>query len=642
MDLFWYFNRLRTISFSELPYRFFQQAQKHLEKRQIGKSVFVPNYETKTCLPVVKIEKEQMPLFKPTINVFGKTFDYSANGIDWHKDLFSGKSFPLKFSKSMSIRSDKNLSAKNVWEINRLLFLPQIAVNYAATKDEKYLRQFVEINESWLQNNPYLLGINWYSNIEVNIRLINWFLTWEILNVEKIEFSWFKSFVNNSWMPCIYRHFIYSYHNPSLFSSANNHLISEYAGLFIAASKWNFQESDKWMKYAKRGLEKEIVKQHSNGVNREEAAEYIQFITDFFFIAYIVAENTNNPFSENYKKTLFKIFEYIFDFSDCKTHFPQYGDEDDGKVVLFSQETHFNNFKSLLASAAIIFNDERFKSKSKGFDLKNSILFGNAGEDTFVSVPNNNIVQNSSFYEQEGHFIFRKQETGKEIYLHFDAAPLGYLSIAAHGHADALSFILNVNGIPVFIDSGTYSYHVSKEWREYFVSTLAHNTICIDSKNQADHIGDTMWLNHYKCKVLNVNRNSELESVKAVHNGYKGISHIREIIFDKRKNCFTLVDEIKISDHKKRKITLPFHLHPEVSILSQTERIYTLNHQSGINVTLELDEKLSDSLVCGNESPILGWYSSSFLQKCPANVIVSETMTNKTITLISNIIINKY
>ena len=641
MTLFWYINRLRTMSLKELPFRFFQQIRKQLEKRQTGKNAFVSTYETNICLPVVKIAGEQNPLFEPTINIFGKKFDYSEQDIDWQKDIFAGKCFPLKFSKSQRIRNDKNLSAKNVWEINRLLFLPQIAVNYTLTKDEKYLRQFVEINESWIKNNPYLLGINWYGNIEINIRLINWFMSWEILNVENIEFPWFKSFVDDCWISCIYQHCLYSYRNPSLFSSANNHLISEYAGLFIAASKWKFRESKKWLKYAKKGLEKEIVKQHTNGVNREEAAEYIQFVTDFLLITYIVAERTNNSFSENYKKTLCEIFEYICDFTDCKTNFPQYGDEDDGKVVLFSQNIYYNNFKSLLTSAAILFGEERFKSKSAGFDLKNHILFGESGEKVFVSIPNKNIVQNSSFYTKQGHFIFRKQEQEKEIYVHFDAAPLGYLSIAAHGHADALSLILSVNGIPVFIDPGTYSYHISKQWREYFVSTLAHNTVCVDGKNQADHVGDTMWLQHYKCDVLKVSRNEELETVKAVHNGYKGVLHIREIVFNKKTNCFTIVDEIKISDNRKHKITIPFHLHPEISIASH-EQIYTLNHKSGIKVTLELDRQTQRLPVCGNEEPILGWYSSSFMQKRTTNVIVSEMITNKDITLISNIIVNEY
>ena len=635
------------MSFRELPYRVRQQIRKQLDRWHVGSSLKHKGHKVNTkdtkinilnislCAPFNKI-------FEPSISIFGKQFDYSEQDIDWQKDIFSGKSFSLKFSKSLSIRSDQNLSAKNVWELNRLLFLPQIAANYAVTKNENYLRQFVAINESWINSNPYLLGINWYSNIEINIRLINWFVSWEIADIEKIELPWFQSFVKEKWIFCIYQHCLYSYHNPSLFSSANNHLIAEYAGLFIAASKWKFPESERWLDYAKKGLEQEIVKQHANGINREEAAEYIQFITDFLLIAYCVAEKTNNHFSEKYRQTLYKIFEYIWSFTDCQTNFPHYGDEDDGKAVLLSQDTHYNNFKSLLTSAAILFGDERFKSKSAGYDLKNRVLFGENGERIFSAIPDKRIVQGSSFYAQEGHFIFRKQTEEKEIFLHFDAAPLGYLSIAAHGHADALSFVLNINGIPVLIDSGTYSYHIAKQWRAYFVSTLAHNTVCVDGNNQARHVGDTLWHNHYKCKVLNISRDEELEIVRATHNGYQGVSHIREIIFDRKKNCFTLTDEIKISDKRQHTITMPYHIHPEIVLNPQTERVYTLTHQSGISVTVEPDHQMSVSLVCGGKEPIFGWYSSSFMQKCETRVLVSEIITDKDVKLVSTIIINEY
>jgi hypothetical protein len=44
-----------------------------------------------------------------------------------------------------------------------------------------------------------------------------------------------------------------------------------------------------------------------------------------------------------------------------------------------------------------------------------------------------------------------------------DAAPLGFLSIAAHGHADALSFILHVDGSPILVDPGMFTYHTHKE-----------------------------------------------------------------------------------------------------------------------------------------------------------------------------------
>ena len=88
--------------------------------------------------------------------------------------------------------------------------------------------------------------------------------------------------------------------------------------------------------------------------------------------------------------------------------------------------------------------------------------------------------------------------------MHFDAAPLGYLSIAAHGHADALSFILHVDGQPVFIDSGTYTYHTEPEWRQYFIGTLAHNTIRINQKDQAVNGGPTLWTKHYKTSIIDL------------------------------------------------------------------------------------------------------------------------------------------
>ncbi len=52
----------------------------------------------------------------------------------------------------------------------------------------------------------------------------------------------------------------------------------------------------------------------------------------------------------------------------------------------------------------------------------------------------------------------------------------------AHKHADDLSFILQEKGINLLIDSGKYSYQKDK-YREYFLSTRAHNTIEVDGKS---------------------------------------------------------------------------------------------------------------------------------------------------------------
>ncbi len=632
----WYLNRLKTFTFAEFPYRIKQLVQKKYEQYfSVGKSLKQQSVITRNYFQGFRLNNRS--LYPEMINVFGKDFNYTNHDINWHRDIFSDKCYPLKFSKALNINSNPGLSAKAVWEINRLQFLPQIALNYKNTGSDIYLTQFTGILNSWIDQNPYLLGINWYSNIEVNIRIINWYLSWKILDVEKLiaQRPDFKNFVETRWLPSIYQHCRYSYKNPSKYSSANNHLISEYAGLFIASSLWKFKETEKWLKYSRKGLEEEMNRQHSSGINREEAAEYIQFITDFFLLCFIVGEKTNRPFSKKYEENLHKIFRYVNEFLDCNGDFPNYGDEDDGKCFIIDTDKKFNNFKSLLTSGAVIFKDPSLKYRSNGYDLKNQFLFGETGRADYESIPDieNNMI--SKFYKNEGHYIFRKKEATGEIYMHFDAAPLGYLSIAAHGHADALSFILHLDGHPVFIDSGTYTYHTEPGWRHYFIGTLAHNTVRINGKDQALNGGPTLWTRHYKTHVINVELTDSAESVRATHDGYKNenVRHVREIVFDKNKNEFQILDTINVLKKGIVQVEIPFHLHPDIIINQLDPGLFQLSGGSGRKSELHLDKKLNPMVLSGQVNPqVLGWYSSSFMKKEATNVIYCKTQIEKTTT----------
>lgn len=249
----WYLNRFQTMSGMEMGFRAQQLLQRLWEQRfSMGK---FPSERSITTNPrlMSKLDLSGYELAQETIAIFGKPFNYMASDINWHQDIFTGGSFPLSFSKTINIRRTHEVSAKNVWEINRLQFLPLLAINYQKTGQEVYLQQIVRIIDGWIEQNPYLTGINWYSNIEVNLRLISWYFCWIILQVDDLmaKDPSLKTFVEKRWLPSIYQHCQYSHRNPSRFSSANNHLISEYAGLFVAASLWNFQESTTWLKYAR-------------------------------------------------------------------------------------------------------------------------------------------------------------------------------------------------------------------------------------------------------------------------------------------------------------------------------------------------------------------------------------------------------
>lgn len=631
MSLLWYINRLRTFSAYEIVFRIQQRFQTHvLDKRAV--------VQNKVTHPLPKseiIENDKAhlpyPVFETTLDIY--------KPIDWHLDVSSSKRFPLLFSHEINIRSDKYGSAKHVWEVNRLLYLTRLAVSFKETSDPSLLALFQYHVTSWVNENPYLEGVNWYSNIEVNIRLINWYFCWKLLGVDSLQKDnpSFKNFVDSIWIPSIYNHCQYSFKHPSKHSSANNHLISEYAGLFVASSLWQFEESHSWNRYAKKGLEREIhIQNNMEGVNREEAAEYIQFIDDFFLIAAVVGEKHQKQFSDNYKAQLKKMFDYILAFLDAELNYPMYGDGDDGFCLRLDEETHFNNFSSLLTSAAIFFEDGSYKLKGTGFDKKNRMLFGEEGLKKWEKLPWDNSERSSKFFTNAGHFLFRKQVGNKEIYLHFDAAPLGFLSIAAHGHADALSFLLHVNGSPVLIDSGTFTYHTHPTWRHYFMGTLAHNTVRINEHDQAKIAGPTMWLSHNKASVLDYELGKEKEFVTASQDGYEkeGVTHTRTCEFFRSENTFIITD--KITTSKETIIEIPFHLHPDKSY-QLTSNVANVLLKDGTSVQLTLDKQLEYNVLKGQVKPILGWYSEHFGTKTACEVLYAKHKIHSNATFITKI-----
>ncbi len=76
-------------------------------------------------------------------------------------------------------------------------------------------------------------------------------------------------------------------------------------------------------------------------------------------------------------------------------------------------------------------------------------------------------------------------------YLVFDSGPLGE---GNHGHFDCLNFELAAFGRSLIVDPGRYTYSeaVSPDdatnWRVHFRGTAAHNTVCVDGRQQTRYL----------------------------------------------------------------------------------------------------------------------------------------------------------
>jgi hypothetical protein len=208
-----------------------------------------------------------------------------------------------------------------------------------------------------------------------------------------------------------------------------------------------------------------------------------------------------------------------------------------------------------------------------------------------------------------------------EIWCRCDGGPHGFLSIAAHAHADALSVELRCGGVDILADPGTYCYHGEPEWRKYFQSTIGHNTVEVDGQWQSLRGGAFLWLRHAQGRDLALADDETIVSWRAEHDGYARLrpsaGHNRSVRLDRRGRFIEITDEIKGDGHDVR---LAFHLGPDVQA-ALDDRVATLSWMAGpakARATLTLPGGLRWSMHRGETDPVLGWYSAGLGHKVPA------------------------
>jgi hypothetical protein len=549
----------------------------------------------------------------------------------WNRDPKTGLEAPLIYGKLLDYR-DPGLvgDIKYLWEPSRHMHLVTLAQAFALSGDVRYSGIIQQHLESWIDACPYRLGPHWASSLEAAVRLINWSVTWQLIGGARSPLfdNDRGARFRHRWLEAVYQHAQFVRSHFSLYSSANNHLIGEATGLFIAALTWpHWPRMRAWLPQAKAILERESLLQNApDGVNREQAASYHQVTLDFLLLALMAGKANGHWFSVSYESRLEAMLEYLASIIDVGGNVPMFGDSDDGLIVRLAQDEGFCRYRSLLATGAILFWNDDFRAKAGELDDKTRWLVGGEADVAFherSGGPTRLPVRQA--FPQGGYYILGCDfETPGEIRLIADAGPLGYQTIAAHGHADALSFTLSVAGREFLIDPGTYAYHTNSLWRQYFRGTSAHNTVRLDREDQSQSGGNFMWLRKARagCSFWSSDQNHDL--FQGWHDGYMALAdpvmHRRRIGLVKAARHIVIDDILEMSS--EHLVEIFFHCHEECSI-TQTADGYTLRRGS-VALALRLPRlaQAASEVVRGSESPILGWVSRRFDEKQPAPTIV--------------------
>ncbi len=179
----------------------------------------------------------------------------------------------------------------------------------------------------------------------------------------------------------------------------------------------------------------------------------------------------------------------------------------------------------------------------------------------------------------------------------------------------------------ILADPGTYCYHGEREWRSYFRSTLAHNTVELGGQNSSTEGGPFLWVRHADARETEVIDDGDVARWTAEHTGYASLdppaTHRRSVLLDRASRSIDIIDEIEGGEYDVR---LAFHFGPQVQVeLYEAGALLRWETTTGRGkARLELPPGLHWTLHHGETDPIMGWYSSGLGRRVPAYGVIGQ------------------
>lgn len=452
-----------------------------------------------------------------------------------------------------------NKELQHLWRYNLHYFeyLFQLAFHYQnETDNERYFEKYKYLICNWIDNNPMPLGDGWHP-YTISLRVTNWICTYKVFEEEIVKDKQFE----NKLIDSLYEQYKYLQYNLEK-DVLGNHYFENIKALIIGSL---FLKEDnvknKFIKQLLLQLREQILK---DGMHFELSPMYHKImLEDLIKITYWLKEEKEYIQLVEYVQRMLDI-AYSFEKNTDKT--PAFNDSADGisKVC-----------EALISSCKTCFEIQPTPKEE---------------------------------LEASGFYIIN-DNTKKLIYDVGEVCP-SYLP--AHGHCDALSYELSITGQAVIVNSGTYKYE-SGEWRNYFRSTKAHNTVVIGDKEQSQY-----WGSFRVAKRINrVKRTQFMHSGVRVYAGayrtYQGDTHKRYIA-DLDTDMLVVLNEVEAKDPQS---TVKDYIHfiPGVKVeVKESKLDITFNEKSFSITPIGIDKvEVKD-----------GWYSSQFNKK-EANIVLELT-----------------
>ncbi len=547
--------------------------------------------------------------------------------IDWHSDLVSGRRAPLRhWSRINPLDAAAIGDSKVIWELNRHQWLLPLAQAYWLTADRRYADEAIDVVDDWCRANPYGVGINWASSLEVSLRLITWSWAFMLMRdaeaLSEAEFGGLRSQIR--------AHARHIERYLSRYFSPNTHLTGEALGLFYASVLFpEMAESTRWRRLGRQILIEECRRQvHPDGVHFEQTTCYQRYTVDIYLHFLILAARNEVAVPRDVRDRVVRMVEFLAAVCGPDGAMPQIGDADGGWLLPLMRR-RADDCRGTLATAAVVFDRSDVLPVGDGAGPEVLWLLGVPGWERLRRLRQEQRNPPASvFFRDGGYVVMRGGEGPREGHqMIVDVGPLGCSISGAHGHADLLSVQCLAFGEPYVVDPGTYCYTASEAWRDHFRSTQAHSTVVVDRTSQAQPRGPFAWRERPAVRVRAWSTSEALDIVDAWHDAFAGlrdpVRHRRRVVFVKPR-YWVIVDDL--DGRAQHDVQVRFQLAPKrvrrgaaswLAVEGRRGEGLWIGALSSVPVSVALHE--------GESDPQEGWVAPVYGRRRPAPMLIFET-----------------
>jgi hypothetical protein len=540
--------------------------------------------------------------------------NYGAD-IDWHLDAVHGKRSPQKPWYKIDFFNFREIGDhKVIWELNRHQHLVTLAKAWLLTRNPRYPKEIVSQWYAWQRANPYPIGINWASRLEVAFRSLSWIWVDQLL----ADCPAVSSQFNDDLLRGLALHGRHIARYLSTYFSPNTHLLGEAAALFFIGVLYpQISAAPRWREKGWKILLQEAGRQvHPDGVYFEQSLYYHVYALDLFLHARVLASRNGIDVPSGFDEVIQKMLVVVQTLSQ---NGPPLGfGDDDGGRLFNPRRNRSEHMTGPLAIGALFFQNEQLRITAP-LTEEAIWLFGERA--ISLSRASADSATHSQCFPSGGIYI--SAESGQQIVI--DAGPLGAMR-AGHGHADALSVRYSANAQPVLVDSGTFRYMSSGNERNLFRGTGAHNTLRVDKVDQAEPDGPFAWKNLPTVSAESWITGETFTYFSGSHTGYLRLSdpvlHRRFVVHIYRS--FWMVRDVA-EGNAAHELETFWHLDAKLSA-RQTGDAFVISaaNDDGSNKDIAFipsnDSEWDCGITSGQVSPVYGVAEPTQVLRCRAEI----------------------